>query len=271
MSFVDKLDKASERNRSLVCVGLDPDPDLMPDVELFEFNKAIIDATADLVCAYKPNLAFYEALGSAGMEALKRTADYIPGDIPVIGDAKRGDIGSTARAYAKALFEVFGFDAVTVNPYLGQDSVQPFIDYKDKGIFILCRTSNTGALDFQALNLWSGRPDCRQQPLYMLVAMKAREWNKYGNVGLVLGATYPQELREVRELCPDMVFLIPGLGAQGGSLKAAVKYGVDTGGKRAIYNNSRQVIFASRGAEFARAARLAAEDFRQQIETNRPG
>ena len=149
MDFIDKLLAASRGNRSLLCIGLDPDPQLMPEKGVFTFNKAIIDATSDLVCAYKPNLAFYEALGLGGLEAMKRTLEYIPKTIPVIGDAKRGDIGNTARAYACALFEVFGFDAVTVNPYLGHDSLEPFLSHSDKGIFILCKTSNPGAADFQ--------------------------------------------------------------------------------------------------------------------------
>src|SRR4030042_4665600 len=151
MDFAERLSQAVQRNGSLVCVGLDPDPALMPRMGLFDFNKAIIDCTADLVCAYKPNLAFYEALGVEGLMALQRTVDYVPDGIPIIGDAKRGDIGNTARAYAKALFETFGFDAATVNPYLGSDSRGRFIHYKDKGIFILCRTSNPGAADFQEL------------------------------------------------------------------------------------------------------------------------
>ena len=151
MKFVDKLLAASRQNKSLLCIGLDPDPELMPKVSLLEFNKAIVDATADLVCAYKPNLAFYEALGIEGLEALKKTIEYIPRHIPVVGDGKRGDIGNTAKVYAKALFSTFGFDAVTVSPYLGFDSVEPFIEYKDKGVFILCRTSNPGAVDFQNL------------------------------------------------------------------------------------------------------------------------
>jgi len=191
MDFADKLLKAVQRNQSLVCVGLDPDPELMPQMRLFDFNKAIIDVTSDLVCAYKPNLAFYEALGVEGLTALQRTVDYIPDDIPVIGDAKRGDIGNTARAYAKALFETLGFDAATVNPYLGYDSIEPFINYRDKAVFILCRTSNPGALDFQALTYWSGGPDSKQEPLFKLVAQKAKEWNKNNNIGLVVGATSP--------------------------------------------------------------------------------
>jgi orotidine-5'-phosphate decarboxylase len=182
----------------------------MPRHDILEFNRGIIDATADLVCAYKPNLAFYEAFGLEGLVALEKTVKYIPEGIPVIGDAKRGDIGNTARRYAEALFSAFGFDAATLNPYLGYDSVEPFLEYPDKGVFILCRTSNPGALDFQALR-------CGDVPLYEVVAQKAKEWDRYGNIGLVVGATYPEELRRIRQLCPQMPLLIPGLGAQGGT------------------------------------------------------
>jgi len=258
MKFTDKLLNTSRQNRSLLCIGLDPDPELMPGVDVLEFNKAIIDATRDLVCAYKPNLAFYEALGTTGIAILEKTVRYIPGDIPVIGDAKRGDIGNTARAYARALFSVLGFDAATVNPYLGFDSVEPFISYQDKGVFVLCRTSNKGALDFQDLNTDGG-------PLYEAVANKAREWNTHGNVGLVVGATYPEELRRVRSICPEMCLLIPGVGAQGGDLASVVSYGVDARGEKAIINVSRQILYASREEDFARVARAVAEKLRKQI------
>ena len=270
MDFADKFRQAAQRNRSLLCVGLDPDPAMMPRMGLFEFNKAIIDVTADLVCAYKPNLAFYEALGTEGLDALQRTVDYIPDDIPVIGDAKRGDIGNTARAYARALFETFGFDAATVNPYLGYDSLEPFISYKDRAIFVLCRTSNPGALDFQALDCSSGEKKSDVQPLFKLVARKARDWNKHGNVGLVVGATYPQELEEIRQLCPGMTLLIPGIGAQGGDLAAAVHFGVDAEGGNAIFNSSRQILYASKESDFALAARQAADELRGRIESLRP-
>jgi len=271
MDFADKLLEAVQRNQSLVCVGLDPDPELMPQMRLFDFNKAIIDVTSDLVCAYKPNLAFYEALGVEGLTALQRTVDYIPDDIPVIGDAKRGDIGNTARAYAKALFETLGFDAATVNPYLGYDSIEPFINYRDKAVFILCRTSNPGALDFQALTYWSGGPDSKQEPLFKLVAQKAKEWNKNNNIGLVVGATYPEELKDIRQLCPEMTLLIPGIGAQGGGLDSAVRYGVDAEGKKAIFSSSRQILYASKGSDFALAARRAADELRCRINSLLPG
>jgi len=261
MNFMEKLITASRRNKSLLCVGLDPDPKLMPDkIGIFEFNKAIIDATSDLVCAYKPNFAFYEALGNDGLDTLKQTVEHIPGDIPVIGDAKRGDIGNTAKAYAKAIFENFNFDAATVNPYLGFDSIEPFIQYQDKGVFILCRTSNAGAVDFQALHCME-----HDRPLFEIVALKAEEWNIYGNIGLVVGATYPEELRLIRQSHPDMPLLIPGIGAQGGDLASVVRYGVDAQGERSIINSSRQILYASREKDFAQAARRAASELRDQI------
>jgi len=260
MNFLEKLLQAARTNRSLLCIGLDPDPELMPKVDFFQFNRAIIDATSDLVCAYKPNLAFYEALGIEGLKALERTVAYIPKGIPIIGDAKRGDIGSTARAYARALFETFGFDAATVNPYLGYDSLEPFMEYKEKGVFILCRTSNVGSAHFQALPLME-----TSRPLFELVAQRAREWNLYGNLGLVVGATYPEELRRVRQICPEMPLLIPGIGAQGGDLASAVRYGVDDKGEKAIISSSRQIIYASKGEDFAAAAREAALNLRDQI------
>jgi orotidine-5'-phosphate decarboxylase len=257
MKFTDKLLNASRKNKSWLCIGLDPDPELMPKVEVLQFNKAIIEATCDLVCAYKPNLAFYEALGTEGLVILEKTVKCMPGHIPVIGDAKRGDIGNTAKAYARALFSVLGFDAATVNPYLGFDSIEPFINYQDKGVFILCRTSNKGAADFQSL-----RAD--GLPLYEVVAQKAKEWNIHGNIGLVVGATYPEELKRVRSLCPEMPFLIPGIGAQGGDLASAVGYGADARGEKAIINVSRQILYASREKDFAQAARNVAEKLRTQ-------
>jgi len=250
---------ACRRNRSLLCVGLDPDPAKLPVKDVFEFNKAIIDATADLVCAYKPNLAFYEALGVRGLQALKKTVAYIPKDIPVIGDAKRGDIGNTAIAYARALFGYYKFDAVTLNPYLGYDSVEPFLDYKDKGVFVLCRTSNSSASDFQDL------VDNFGMRFYQSVALRAGDWNTAGNVGLVVGATCPEELREIRKLCPQMPLLIPGIGAQGGDLELSVKYGVDVNKEKAVIVAARQVIYASKGADYAQAARRTASELRDII------
>jgi orotidine-5'-phosphate decarboxylase len=263
MSFLEELAKAVERNRSLVCVGLDPDPSLMPPgMGVVDFNRAIIEATSDLVCAYKPNLAFYEALGIEGMIALRETVKLIGSEVPVIADAKRSDIGNTAKAYARALFDYYGFDACTVNPYLGSDAVAPFLEYREKGIFVLCRTSNAGAVDFQSLQCET--PDGPRQ-LYEIVAAKASGWNQFGNIGLVVGATYPDELRAVRRSYPSMPFLVPGVGAQGGDLTLTVRNGIDAGRNRTVINSSRQILYASRGKDFAAAAREAARAMRDQI------
>jgi orotidine-5'-phosphate decarboxylase len=263
MNFVEKLAQSSQKNHSLLCVGLDPDPALMPDgIGILEFNKAIIDATADLVCAYKPNIAFYEVAGNTGLDALKRTRDYIPGNIPVIIDAKRGDIGNTARAYARSLFDLYNFDATTVSPYLGFDSLEPFIQYRDRGILVLCRTSNAGAVDFQSL---SCKADGGHKMLFEIVAERVNEWNKHGNLGLVVGATYPEELKLIRTRYPEMPLLIPGVGAQGGELEQAVKYGVDAGRRKTIINSSRQILYVSKGKDFATAARKAARELRDRI------
>jgi len=259
MNFIDKLLNSARSNNSLLCIGLDPDPELMPPgVSMLDFNQAIIEATYDLVCAYKPNLAFYEAMGVEGLRALAATVGCIPDTVPVIGDAKRGDIGNTAKAYARALFEGYGFDAVTVNPYLGGDSLEPFIEYEDKGVFVLCRTSNPGSADLQDLKVG-------KQHLFEVVAKKALEWNEYGNIGLVVGATYPDDIRRVRRICPDMPILIPGVGKQGGDLEAAVRSGVDANREKAIINSSRGIIFASKGKDFAEAARAAAIETRDEI------
>ncbi len=263
MNFIEKLTNAARKNKSLVCVGLDPDPELIPPkTSVAEFNREIIDATSDLVCTYKLNLAFYEALGDEGLDALKKTIKHIPTEILKIGDGKRGDIGNTSRAYARAIFDNLNFDAATVNPYLGFDSIEPFIKYADKGVFILCRTSNAGAVDFQSLRC---ETESGLRPLYEIVAMKASQWNKYGNIGLVVGATYPDELKLIRQSHPEMPLLIPGIGAQGGDLALVVRYGVDSKGQRAIINSSRQIIYASKGKDFAQAARHAASELREQI------
>ena len=263
MNFVDKLLYAGRKNNSLVCIGLDPDPQLMPkNIGVYEFNKAIIEATSDLVCAYKPNLAFYEALDEEGMTALKNTIKCVPSHIPIIADAKRGDIGNTSKAYAKALFELLGCDAATINPYLGFDAVEPFLEYTDKGNIILCRTSNAGAKDFQSLLC---QTSIGPRPLYEIVADKVEEWNTRGNLGIVVGATYPDELKQIRQKHPDLLILIPGIGAQGGDVATTVKNGCNSLGEKAIINSARQIIYASRGLDFAEAARKAAMTLRDEI------
>lgn len=264
-AFLARLDQACSANRSLVCVGLDVDPARMPVSDALEFNRAIIDATADLVCAYKPNLAFYEALGFPGLKALEGTVEYIRRTAPqviIIGDAKRGDIGTTGQAYARAMFQVWGFDAVTVNAWGGHDTLSPFIEDPDHGVFIWCRGSNPGSADFQDLTV--DTPQGRV-PLYQHLAYTAVTWNQKGNIGLVMGATYPQQLETVRKACNDMPLLIPGVGAQGGDLETAIRLGTDQEGRRAIINSARGIIYASGGPDFAQAARREATSLRDSI------
>ena len=268
MGFFDKLERAAQRNGSLLCVGLDPDPAQMPVPDVAAFNRAIIEATAAFVCAYKPNLAFYEALGERGLAALRETLAAIPPDIPVIADGKRNDIGNTAKAYARALFDELGVDAATVNPYLGGDAVEPFLEREEKAAFILCRTSNPGARDLQDL-LVTAPGGGEARPLFEMVAEMARRWNSRGNVGLVVGATYPEELRRVRQLCPEMTFLVPGVGAQGGDVAAVIGNGLDRAGRGLIINVSRQVLYASREKDFAVAAAAAARQLRDEIARER--
>ena len=273
---------------TLLCVGLDSDFDRLPppvqrnhttllafeddrlgaqiEGALVTFNEAIIDATADLVCAFKPNSAFYEAYGPPGMRALVRTIAYIHArypEVPVILDAKRGDIGSTSRAYARAAFDAFGADAVTLHPYLGHKALAPFLERADRLAFILCRTSNPGASELQELRVQAddGMPGAGSDsgPLYLTVAQQvASEWNVHGNCGLVVGATYPEELRRVRAQVGSLPILVPGVGAQGGDLEATVRAGMDADGQGLIISVSRAVIYASDGLDFAAAARREA-------------
>jgi uridine monophosphate synthetase len=259
--FFTKLTDAANRNQSLLCVGLDPAPDQIPAVyrqdaqntaaAILAWNRAVIAQTADLVCAYKPNIAFYEALGAAGMEVLRATLAAIPADIPVILDAKRGDIGSTAAAYAAACFDELKVDAVTLSPYLGRDSIDAFARYADKGLFVLCHTSNPSADDFQALEIAGlrGLDHAPNQPLYLHVARAAASWSP--NVGLVVGATYPETVARVRAAAPDAWFLAPGIGAQGGDLEATLAAGLRADGLGVIVNASRSIANA---ADHRRAA-----------------
>ena len=266
--FVDRLAAAAYANQSVVCVGLDPDPALMPIPDMLEFNAAIVDATKDLVCVYKLNLSFYEAAGLKGLEALEKTVSYIRSVAPeviVLGDAKRGDIGSSNEAYARALFKAWGFDAATVNGYGGGESLEPFLRYEEKGVFVWCRSSNPGAKEFQDLAL---SDDAGAMPLFEWLASRASGWNSRGNVGLVVGATYPDELGRVRARSPGLPILIPGIGAQGGDLENSVRLGLDSATPNIIISSSRGIIYASRNPEdFADAARDAAKDLRDR--TNR--
>jgi orotidine-5'-phosphate decarboxylase len=271
MNFLDKLLSASRTQNSLLCVGLDPEPGRLPaqlrDMPaaraITYFCRAVVEATAPYVCAFKPNLAFFEVLGPEGMSVFKEVLQAIPRHIPVIVDAKRGDLGNTAHNYAAAFYDVYGCDAVTVNPYLGYDSVAPFLAYREKGVIFVCRTSNPSARDFQDL-LVCGE-DGQVRPLYEVVARRVQSWNTAGNCGLVVGATYPQELRTIRSMCPDMPILIPGVGAQGGDLEASVVAGVDACGEKAIMAVSRAVLFAGKGTDFATSAANEARALRDRI------
>ena len=268
MNFLEKLDKIVAQNDSLLCIGLDPDLDKLPASArnqanpILYFNRQIIDATADLVCAYKPNFAFFGSLGEAGWPTLKATLEHIPASIPVILDAKVGDIGSTAEHYARMFLDDLGADALTVNPYMGRDAVEPFLQRRDKGIFLLCLTSNKGADDFEKQNLKDG-------PLYQRVARKALEWSPAGNCGLVVGATQPEAIQGIRNLVPDRPLLIPGVGAQGGDLEAAVSSGQDACGGGVLINASRTVLYAADNADFAAAARQVADQLRREINSYR--
>jgi orotidine-5'-phosphate decarboxylase len=264
-TFLEKLKAVQEQNNSWLCIGLDPQPNRLPleavwqwDEPLLPFNKAIIDATADLVCAYKPNLGFYLQWGAAGMIALERTVAYIPEHIPIIIDCKTGDIGHTQAAWANGLFEQWDVDAVTVNPYVGAEAVLPMIGERpSKAVYILARTSNPSATDFQG-DLQ------REAGLSAAVLRQSQRWRTAGHKGYVVGATYPQEMAVARELAPNANFLIPGIGAQGGDLETAVRYGPDQVAGPVI-SASRSIIYASAGLDFAEAARAAAQKLRHDI------
>ena len=268
--FIEQLERAWDVNGSLVCVGLDPEIERFPPQvvdqasPIFQFTKAIIDATADLVCAYKPQFAHYAAYEAE--DQLERTIDYIhrtyPG-IPVILDSKRGDVGNTAERYAIEAFERYHADAVTVSPYLGGDSMEPFLKYEEKGVIILCRTSNPGAGDLQDLQV-GGRS------LFHIVAdLAARRWNTRGNCALVVGATYPRELAEVREIVGNMPFLVPGVGAQGGDVAQAVQSGQTAAGAGLVISSSRSILYASSGEDFVSAAREATLKLRDKVNASR--
>lgn len=253
MTFRDRLHATAKKNDSWVCVGLDPDPAKLPRVgdvgeEMRTFLLDVVDRTKDHVCAYKPNAAFYDAIGAAGTSVLIDVVKHAARHAPVILDGKRGDIGNTARAYATWAFDALGADAVTVHPYMGHDSVQPFVERADRGVFVLARTSNPGANDLQGLKLASG------EFVYERVVQLAKAWNAKHNVGLVAGATYPEELRRIRQLAgPDVLLLVPGVGAQGGSVEHAIRFGANSLGDNAIITSSRSVLYSPDPAEAARA------------------
>lgn len=265
-----------QRKRSFLCVGLDTDIQKIPEFlfdetqdAIFEFNKAIIDATADLCVAFKPNLAFYESLGLQGWEALERTVDYIRENYPdqfIIADAKRGDIGNTSTMYARTFFGNMEFDAVTVAPYMGEDSVSPFLTYEDKWVILLALTSNKGAFDFQFST------DEKGEKLYEKVLKTSQGWGSTDNLMYVVGATKAEMLEGIRSLVPDHFLLVPGVGAQGGSLQEVARFGMN---KQCglLVNSSRQIIYASSGADFAEAARREAQKVQQEMDEllNRSG
>lgn len=269
-AFVAQLTRVWQAHDSLVCVGLDPEIERFPahiaaePSPIFQFNRAIIDATHDLVCAFKPQFAHYAAYEAE--DQLERTIEYVHKnypDVPVILDAKRGDIGSTAERYAIEAFERYGADAVTVNPYLGSDALEPFLKHADKGVLVLCRTSNPGGRDLQELTVGELR-------LYQVVAqLAATRWNARGNCLLVVGATYPHELASVRALVGDMPLLVPGVGAQGADVGQAVRAGQTAAGTGLIISSSRAILYASQGSDFASAARVATQELREQINRSR--
>lgn len=253
------------KKRSFLCVGLDPDMEKIPQHlhhsadPIFEFNKAIIDATRDMAVAYKPNTAFYECLGLKGWEALEKTIRYIGNEHFIIADAKRGDIGNTAKMYARAFFENMNCDAITVAPYMGQDSVSPFLEFEGKWAILLALTSNPGASDFQLQSL-SKTSDI----LYERVVSKSQDWSTSKNLMYVVGATRPEYLKRIRQLAPDHFFLVPGVGAQGGSLREVARYGMnsDIG---LLVNSSRGILYAGSGYDFAEKAKEAAVSLSNQM------
>ncbi len=268
MNFNQKILKTQQEKNSLLCIGLDSDVNRIPEFlkksknPQLEFNSLIIQATKDLVCAYKLNLAFYEETGNDGMQALEKTLELIPEEVIKIADGKRGDIGNTAQKQADTLFKHFNFDAATVNPYMGFDAIEPFINYSEKGIFILCITSNPGSEDFQHLS-FSGKP------LFEHVALKAKKWNTKNNIGLVAGATHIGELKKLRTLLPEMPFLIPGIGVQKGDLEKTIKYGCSTDGYNAIINVGRSIIFPAETKNFQENIRKSAEKYSTEINSYR--
>lgn len=270
MNFKQKLERIIKKNNSLLCIGLDTDLEKIPKhllVEsdpIFAFNKVIIDNTANLVCSYKPNIAFYEAYGIDGLHSLKKTIDYIKynlKDVPIILDAKRGDIGNTAKMYAKSAFDYWKVDAVTVNPILGLDSIKPFLEYKNNLTILLIKTSNPDSKMFQDICV-------NKEPYYLKMAKIIRGW-KYENIGIFVGATYPKELELIRKIFPDKIFLSAGLGAQKAEIQKAVIAGIDNSKKGTIFNASRSIIFASSSPNFAKIARAKAQETRDLINSIR--
>lgn len=265
MNFTDGLQHVVQQRQSHLCVGLDPEIDKLPSgisrspEGLVQFCSEIIDSTAEFAAAFKINFAFFEALGHAGWRALERVAALLPDKVIRIADAKRGDIGNSARQYARAILHELPFDCLTANPYLGSDAAAPFLENSAKGVFFLCMTSNPSAREIQHF------PD-RTQPLYLHVAARVAKWNTKKNCGLVVGATHAEELKQVRQVCPDLPFLIPGVGAQRGDLKTSATIGTLGGKAPALINVSRAIIFAGNDKNFATAAATAARKFKSDIQ-----
>jgi orotidine-5'-phosphate decarboxylase len=265
MNSTDLFERIKKK-RSYLCIGLDTDIAKIPKHLLdqpdpvFEFNKQIIDATSDLCVAYKPNIAFYEAMGARGWESLERTLAYIPKDLFTIADAKRGDIGNTSTMYAKAFFEQMKFDALTVAPYMGEDSVKPFLQFQNKWVILLVHTSNPGSSDFQLIeSKVSGRK------LYEEVMLKAQQWASPDQLMFVIGATHPEKIQSIRQQAQDYFFLVPGIGAQGGDLEVVSKFGMNRQ-CGLLVNSARSIIYASPHTDFASAARKEAETIRNQMD-----
>ncbi|MGM0478035.1 MAG: orotidine-5'-phosphate decarboxylase [Bacteroidota bacterium] len=264
MNRATLISKIKEK-KSFLCVGLDTDIDRIPkhllkeEDPIFAFNKAIIDATSDFCVAYKPNVAFYESQGTKGWEALEKTAAYIPDDKFTIADAKRGDIGNTSAYYAKTFFERMNFDAVTIAPYMGEDSITPFLEYKDKWVIVLALTSNKGALDFQFMT------DMNGEKLYERVLKITAKWGTPENLMYVVGATRAESIETVRKNVPEHFFLVPGIGAQGGSLQDTAEYGWIDNSCGLIVNASRSILYASGGEDFAEKAREKAQEIQNEM------
>jgi len=267
-NFKEKLSFNYNKNKSILCIGLDPDLNLMPVSNITIFNKEIIDATKDFACAYKPNLSFYEALGSNGIKSLEETLEYIRKNAPgklIIGDGKRGDIGSTNKKYAEAFFKTWGFDAITVNPFAGQESFEPFIEYKDKGIFLWCKSSNAKSEEFQNKKIIHND---KTMKFYEWIAKRANKWNKHNNIALIVGATYPKELKEIRDISPKLPMLIPGIGAQKGSIEKVITASINPSENEPniMISASRSILYASNNkSDYPEKAQKVAKSLNDQI------
>ena len=264
MKFREKLSRIVQKNNSMVCVGLDPDPVKMPIKNIFEFCKIIIDSTSDLVAAYKPNFAFFEALGIDGLIELKKTLEYLQSKHPeilIIGDGKRGDIDSTSEKYASSMFDYWGVDVATINAFAGLDGVAPFLKYENNGVFVWCKSSNQSGVEIQDVELMN-----HEIKFFHHLAKKTLEWDFNSNLGLVVGATYPEELKEVRNIAPNLPVLLPGIGSQKGDLSLSMHYGFNGNSDSILVSSSRSIIYASsEKSSFGESSRIACDKLRIQI------